>query len=88
MILKVTTTEISAKIRAFLTRFVGDRELQGDDDIFRLGFVNSLFAMQLVLFVEKTFGIKVMNEDLDVRNFNTLAALTAFVERKLQVDKP
>ena len=41
------------KTKEFISRFVRNHELQLDDDIFALGFVNSLFAMQLVLFVEQ-----------------------------------
>ena len=44
--------------------------------------LNSLFAMQLVLFVEKTFDIQVANEDLNFQNFKSLNAIVDFVERK------
>lgn len=47
--------------------------------------VNSLFAMQLVLFVEKEFGFKVENEDLDYENFKSLDAIHGFIQRKLVV---
>ncbi len=74
--------EIKEKSRAFLARYIRKHDLQDDDDIFARGFVNSLFAMQLVLFVEKEFNIKVENEDLDLKNFNSLNAISGFVERK------
>jgi acyl carrier protein len=54
-----------------------------DEDIFASGLVNSLFAMQLVLFIEKEFSIKVENEDLDYDNFRTLNAIVGFIERKI-----
>ena len=57
--------ESKTKIKAFISRFI-NHPLQDDDDIFSLGFINSLFAMQLVLFVEKEFKIKVDNNDLDL----------------------
>jgi acyl carrier protein len=76
--------ENRAKIRAFLSRFFRVDNLQDDDDIFALGLINSLFAMQMVLWVEKEFGIKVEDEDLDIENFNTINALAGFVERKSQ----
>lgn len=57
---------------------VGDR-----DDIFDLGVVDSLFAMQLVMFVEREFSIVAEGEDLDIRNFCCIDALVAFVESKL-----
>lgn len=78
----MTKSEIKSKVRDFLARFIRNRNLEGTDDIFALGFVNSLFAMQLVLFVEKDFDVKVENEDLNLKNFNTIDAITNFIERK------
>ncbi|HEU5227605.1 MAG TPA: acyl carrier protein [Ktedonobacteraceae bacterium] len=75
-------TDYKAKIREFLARFFQDLNLADDEDIFALGFINSLFAMQLVLFVESEFGFKVEDNDLDIENFRTLNALSALIERK------
>ncbi len=77
-------TEIKTKIRQFLSNHVQNYNLRDDEDIFALGFVNSLFAMQLVLFVEKEFQLVVENEDLQLDNFRTIDALTKLVERKKQ----
>lgn len=74
--------ERKAKIRQFLTRFFRNREIGDDEDIFALGFVNSLLAMQLVQFLEKEFGISIGDEDLDLDNFRTIDAMDALVERK------
>lgn len=71
-----------AKIREFLGRHIKNHELQDDVDIFANGFVNSLFAMQLVLFVEGEFGITLGNEDLKLDNFRSINALNELVERK------
>jgi acyl carrier protein len=56
--------------------------LRDDDDIFDLGVANSLFAMQLVNFVETEFSITAEREDLDIANFSSIDALTNFVIRK------
>jgi methoxymalonate biosynthesis acyl carrier protein len=74
--------ETKVRVRAFLARYLNNYDLQDDQDIFSLGFINSLFAMQLVLFVEKDFGVEVANEDLDIDNFRTINAIAALVERK------
>ncbi len=74
--------ETKVRVKAFLARYIQNYDLQDDQDIFSLGFINSLFAMQLVLFVEKEFGIDVANEDLDVDNFRTIDAIAALVARK------
>lgn len=74
--------DIKAEIRQFLSRFFNDYSLRDDEDIFSLGFVNSLFAMQLVLFVERTFQLSIENEDLAIDNFRTINALTSLIQRK------
>jgi acyl carrier protein len=78
----MTPNEIRQKTRAFLMVHFKDYDLQDDDDIFSIGAVNSLFAMQLVMFVEKEFGLKVEDDDLDIDNFRSLNALMDLVKRK------
>ncbi len=73
------------KIKEFLSQFFGNHELQDDEDIFSLGFVNSMFAMQLVLFLEKEFQVTIENEDLDFDNFRTINAMNNLLERKTAV---
>ena len=84
----MSTTENKAAIRAFLGRVLRNHELQDSEDIFALGFVNSLFAMQLVQFVEHEFGMTVEDEDLDVDNFNTVNAIAQLIDRKTSVQLP
>ncbi|EYF03730.1 acyl carrier protein [Chondromyces apiculatus] len=69
-------------VREFLLRHFRGYDLQDDEDIFGLGFVNSLFAMQLITFIEGEFKLRIENEDLDVKNFQTLNAVTALIARK------
>jgi methoxymalonate biosynthesis acyl carrier protein len=74
--------QTQTKIKEFLSRFFKSHDLQPDEDIFALGFVNSLLAMQLVAFVEKEFGIQVADEDLDLDNFRSINAISGLVSRK------
>jgi acyl carrier protein len=71
-----------ARIREFIARSVRGHELRDDDDLFAGGFANSLFAMQMVQFVETGFGFTVEGEDMELDNFRSVDALSAFVERK------
>lgn len=61
-------------------------EKGGDEDIFEAGLVNSLFALQLVQFVERELGVKVENEDLTLDNFRSFNAVGRFVRRKTERD--
>jgi methoxymalonate biosynthesis acyl carrier protein len=74
--------QTQGKIKEFLSRFFKSHDLQPDEDIFALGFVNSLLAMQLVAFVEKEFGITIGDEDLDLDNFRSVRAIANLVARK------
>ncbi len=74
------------KIRDFLSRFFREEEIKEDDDIFSLGFVNSLFAMQLVIFLESEFAVRVDNDDLDLDKFRTINNIEKFIEVKQALD--
>jgi acyl carrier protein len=71
-----------ARLLAFLSRFIRGHELKDDDDIFAMGFVNSLFAMQLVSFLEGEFGITVEDDDLDINNFRSVSAMLRLLAKK------
>lgn len=73
---------VKTRIREFLARYFRGVEIADGEDFFALGFVNSMFAMQLVAFVEKEFGLTVEDEDIDINNFNTIDAIARLVARK------
>jgi len=77
----VIVNEIKSKIREFVLKHVRDDNLEDDENMFELGYVNSLFAMQLVMFVEKEFTLQISREDLDFSNFRSIEAITALVLR-------
>jgi acyl carrier protein len=78
----MSNADAKAKIRAFLETFIQDSDFKDDDDVFALGLVNSLMAMQLVLFLEKEFALKFTNQDLTLKNFRSVAAMHELLERK------
>lgn len=73
-------------LRRFLLSYLRSYDLQDEEDIFALGFVNSMIALQLVDFVEKNFGVTVDDDDLDLDNFRSLSAMDRFVARKVGND--
>jgi methoxymalonate biosynthesis acyl carrier protein len=58
-------------------------EISESEDIFQLGFVNSLFAMELVMFIEKQFALAIPNDELQIDNFRTAKSMAALVDRCL-----
>lgn len=79
----MVTSDISSRIREFLQPHLGENQVADTDDIFALGLVNSLFAMQLAIFVEREFGFRLGPDDMDFNHFRSVAGLTTLVESKL-----
>ncbi|MTD15351.1 acyl carrier protein [Nakamurella sp. YIM 132087] len=77
----LATTDARDQILSFIKGRYPQVEIEPDQDIFQLGFVNSLFAMELVMFVEKTFGVTVPNDELRIDNFRTAEKMTELVGR-------
>ena len=73
---------IKEAVRRFILSSINVTHLDDDDNLFESGIVNSLFAVQLMTFIEKTFAIEVGMDDLDIENFKSLNAAAAFVVRK------
>ncbi|RCG27283.1 acyl carrier protein [Sphaerisporangium album] len=76
----VAAEAISADLLGFVERQT-KASVTADLDLFGSGLVSSLFAMQLVVHVESTFGVSVQGEDLKLDNFRTVNAITDLVLR-------
>jgi methoxymalonate biosynthesis acyl carrier protein len=79
------TTRI--QLRQFVERRFAGIELTDDLDIFSLGFANSLFSMELVLFIERLIQTQVPSEELSLDNFRTINAMTALADRLTAADR-
>ncbi len=75
-------SEIRAKIRAFILAAIHLPDLADDDNLFESGIVNSLFAVELMTFLEKSFAVEVGPDDLEIANFQSIEAAADFVVRK------
>jgi methoxymalonate biosynthesis acyl carrier protein len=73
-------SEVQEKLLAFLRERTRD-EWSADRDLFTEGGLSSLFAMELVVHLETTFGVVVAGPDLRLANFRTVTAMTELVAR-------
>ena len=80
-------TEIVPTVKSFiLTNF-----LQGEDpenltpstELIRSGVLDSLATLDLVSFLETTYGIELEAHDVDARNLGTLTDIERLVQSKL-----
>jgi methoxymalonate biosynthesis acyl carrier protein len=52
-----------------------------DMDLFESGLVSSLFALELISYLEKTYLVSIDGEDLQLDNFRTVERMTGLVLR-------
>lgn len=71
----------------YILKNINLEKLDYDIEIFENGLVNSLFAIELMTFLEKTFGIKIRFDDLDMNNFKSVNCIADFVKKKLKGDE-
>ena len=78
----MTAQSTPDRVREFLGQYFRQELLDDDEDMFAAGYVNSLFAMQLILFLEAEFAVTVDDDDLDLDNFRSIARIAGFIARK------
>ncbi|MFI8930668.1 acyl carrier protein [Streptomyces sp. NPDC053474] len=66
-------------VRDFISEHVHGVPVDDNEDLFADRYVSSLFAVQLVMWVERAFGLRVDGKDLDFANFSSVNAIAAFV---------
>lgn len=78
--------ELKENIRKFiegnLVVFEDEAEFTDSDNIFEMGFVNSLFAMKLVNHIEQEYDIEVDNDDLEISNFSSVDRIVEYISAK------
>ena len=84
--------QIAEQLRAFvIDNFLFGQDGDGlapDDSFLEKGIIDSTGVLELVGFLEKTYGITVEDSDLVPANLDSLERLEAFVNRKVQAREP
>lgn len=79
--------EAIADIRDYLVKELLNHDglaLTDDMPLIEAGYLTSLQAVELVLFLEKRFRIEIDPEEVTEDNFRTLLGIAALVEKKLR----
>ena len=74
-------------IRQYIIKsFVRDKKtasLTNDTSFFEEGIIDSLGVLQLVAYIEETYGFKVEDEELVPENLDSIDALTSYISSKV-----
>lgn len=86
-----TQHEIEPAIRKFITdNFLyreGAESLSDTTSFLETGLIDSTGVLELVMFLEKTFGIKVADEEMLPENLDSVRQLAAYILRKLEAQR-
>jgi acyl carrier protein len=78
--------EIRGKVQNFIhERFIFDPEqtLNADDSLLETGTIDSTSILEVVLFLEEHFSIKVEDQDMIPANLDSINKIADFVHRKI-----
>ncbi len=75
--------EIKKRIRDYLSNFFHLNLKDDSTNIFESGGVNSLFFIQLLVFIEKNFNLQLQEGEFDVRSLTSVNAISEFLLNKL-----
>ncbi|MCP2168537.1 acyl carrier protein [Goodfellowiella coeruleoviolacea] len=76
----VTAETVASTVLGFLVERTRTTP-EVDQDLFASGVVSSMFAMELIVHLEKSFGVSIVGGDLKLDNFRSVRSMTALVLR-------
>jgi len=61
-------------IRQFIIEYFlsGSGEIKDDDSLFEAGIIDSLSLLELIAFIEKTYGISISMSQITISNFDSI----------------
>ena len=84
--MEIETTTVKEKIRNYIvkTSHADANKIKDESLIFKEGFFDSMGFIMLITFLEEEFGIKTVDSDLIEENFESVNAISEFIQRKSQ----
>lgn len=77
--------DIDARVRAFIAEEFGvpvDQEIGEEESLIAGGLIDSMGILALIDFIESDFDVQISENELVATNFESIAAIRAFVEGK------
>ena len=74
------------QIRKHLVEFFlfgQDNGLKNDESLLERGIIDSTGVLELVAYLEKTFNVRIENDELLPENLDSIDAIVGFLQRKI-----
>ena len=78
-------TEIHDQLSSFIAASIlkqPGREIRADEKLISSGLIDSFSLMDLALFVEDTYGVRIEDTELNAETFDNLDQLAALIESR------
>ena len=81
----MTHEEVEEKMLDMLEEVCGDEEVRDhrDEDLFELGFLGSMAAVELLVDIEDEFGVSIAPTEVEREEMNTVNLIIEQVEKRL-----
>jgi methoxymalonate biosynthesis acyl carrier protein len=77
------TESVREKVREVVLRHTDGLPIGDDEDLFDGGYVNSLFVVQLVAWIEREYDLRLPLNELVLDDLRTIAAITGVIGTNL-----
>ena len=80
------TDEIKSKVGKFIAVELlksPDREIKADESLISGGMIDSFSLVDLALFIEENFNVRIDDTELNADTFDTLNELAALIESRM-----
>ena len=80
------TDEMKVKIASYLATEIlkqPARDIQSDEALLSSGLIDSFHLVDLALFVEDNFGVRIDDSELNASTFDTLDGLVTLIQSRL-----
>ena len=88
----MTAQQITSQVRDFIIEqflFNTDNgDLANDVSFLETGIVDSTGILEIIAFLEETYGISIEDEELVPENLDSVNNVVSFIERKLRTPNP
>jgi acyl carrier protein len=79
------TTDVIPTLENFIAKKIlkaPKRRIDADDPLISSGMIDSFSLMDLALFVEDTFGVRIEDTELNANTFDNLTQLSALIQSR------
>lgn len=80
------TNELTSQLSSYIAREIikdPKRSIAPDEPLLSSGLVDSFSLVDVALFVEDTFGVRIEDTELNVSTFDTLNQLAALIQSRM-----